>query len=404
MTIAGAFGMQAAAAQTEGAFPLPAFTAFCPPDYAGPFVGCTPWEGVTVSFETSDGTFSTTCVTGAGERAASCGIDAPFDSTIIASINTSTIPAGYMLATDAVQTWEIPDGPPEGEFGGPAFVLVSNQEQEAPAEVALPLYASLCDDGYAPHDDCGPWEGATVTVTADDGTYIGECVTATVIEYAAGCEVMVERGTSVLATISLDTLPEGYMAWTVLQAVDVPAEGDPEGPLFIAVPTGEEDDLTPLPVFASICSDALPPNDDCQPWEGVTIVAVTNDDAEYADACVTETFFETVAGCDIMMPRGANVTASIPDDQIPEGYELFAEVPTWDMPEEGELESGPYFFLVPVDGEEPAPTPTQAAPVTRLPSTGSGVGEHGLATYLMLGVVSALLVAGAGYASTLRKR
>ena len=272
--------------------------------------------------------------------------------------------------------------------------------------VSLPIYASLCQDGYAPHDDCIPWEDAAVSVYADDSTLLGECTTATIIEYAAGCEVIVERGTTVVVDISIENLPAEYTAWTVEQVYDVPAEGDVEGVMFIAIPTETDEGFTALPVYASICADAVAPNDDCQPWEGVTVVAVTNDDAEYADACVTETFFETVAGCEIMMPRGANVTASISEDQIPAGYELYVESPTWDMPEEGALESGPYFFLVPVEGEEPAPVPTQtpAAPVTGLPSTGSGVEQGGLATWIMLGGVSALLVAGAGYTATLRKR
>lgn len=407
-SVAGAQGVAAGtapaapdAALAQEGFPLTAFTAYCEPGYMGPFQGCTPWEGVTVSFVSADPSFSTTCVTAAGVNAASCSVTVPFGSTITASIDPSAIGAGFSLEGSLTQVYEIPDGPPEGEFGGPAFVLFENVEQ--PAEtVALPVYASLCADGYAPHDDCSPWEGALATVTLADGTWIGECVTATIIEYAAGCEVMVERGTSVLVTISMDTLPEEYMLWTVQQSVDVPVEGEPEGPMFLAVPVGEEDSFTTLPVFASICDDALAPNDDCSPWEGVVITAVTNDDAEYADACVTETFFETVAGCEIPMPRGSNVTAYISEDQIPEGYELFVEVPTWDMPEEGELESGPYFFLVPVDDEKPTPTP--ATPVKRLPSTGSGLETDDNATLAFMAGTGVLLMAGAGFVYANRER
>jgi hypothetical protein len=280
-------------------------------------------------------------------------------------------------------------------------------QEELAGTVALPLYASLCADGFAPHDDCIPWEGAVVTLSAADGTYIGECVTATLIEYAAGCEVMVERGTTVVANISMETLPAEYMLWTVEQSVDIPMEGDPEGPMFLAIPVVAEDSFTTLPVYASICDDALAPNDDCSPWEGAVITAVTNDDAEYADACVTAMFFETVAGCEIPMPRGSNVTAWISEDQIPEGYELFIELPTWDMPEEGELESGPYFFLVPVaDDETPAPTPTPAAttPVRRLPSTGSGPETGDNVMLAVMAGTGVLLMVGAGYVYANRER
>jgi hypothetical protein len=279
-----------------------------------------------------------------------------------------------------------------GALGGAQGVAA----EEVPAEVALPIYASLCADGFAPHDDCSPWEGALVTVTTGEGASIGECTTATFFETVAGCEVVVERGTTAVATISLDTLPVGYTLGAAQLVVDVPVEGDPEGPMFLAVAVDDGGDLTALPVYASICSDALAPNDDCQPWEGVVISAETAD-GTYNDVCVTATFFETVAGCEILMPRGTTVTAYISEEQIPAGYELFTEVPIWEMPVEGELESGPYFFLVKTDGgETPVPTktpaakPTATAPVKALPSTGDGNGpEQGDATMLVL-------LAGAG--------
>jgi hypothetical protein len=394
------------AAQEGEGFPLTSFAAYCEPGHAGPFDGCTPWEGVTVSFVSADETFSTSCVTTGADRAATCTIMAPFGATIIASIDPATVPAGSTLQQPATQEILIPDGPPEGVFGGPTFVLFAD---EAPAgeTVSMPVYASLCADGFAPHDDCSPWEGALVTVTdVANGTFIGECVTATVIEFAGGCEVTVQRGTSVVASISLDTLPADYQLTTVQIVYDVPVIGEVEGPMFLAIPVEEEAALSPLPVSASICDDALPPNDDCSPWEGVVISAETSD-GSFNNTCVTATFFETVAGCEIPMPRGSNVTAYISGEQIPEGYEVFVEVPTWDIPAEGDLESGPYFFLVPVDDEAQAPTPvpptTPAGPVKVLPSTGSGE-DSSESNYLMLAGASILLVIGAEYVSSLRQR
>lgn len=400
-------GSQVAAAQDgEGEFPLTAFAAYCEPGYLGPFQGCTPWEGVTVSFAAADGTFSDTCVTVAGTNAASCTVNVPFGSSITASIDPSIIGASSYLEGAASQVYEIPDGPPEGEFGGPAFVLFPVEEEPQAGSFPFPVVASICEDAVAPGDDCVPWDGVVIDVTSANGSFVDSCIAATFIEYAAGCEVGVPFGSTVTARIADDQIPAGHELYVFDPTWDIPldvAGGITGQPVFWLVPV-QEDDLTALPVYASICSDALPPNDDCQPWEGVLIEAVTNDDTGYSDACVTETFFETVAGCKITMPRGANVTASVPEDQIPEGYELFVEVPTWDMPEEGELESGPYFYLVPEEGTDPKPVPTPTVPVTGLPSTGSGLGESGLATYIVLGVVSALLIAGAGYASTLRKR
>ena len=105
-------------------FPLPATTAYCESEHAGPFVGCTPWAGVTVTFVAIDRNFSTTCTTAAGERTASCSVEVPFGATIEASIDPATIPAGYVLQGDALQQLTIPDGPPEGVFGGPNFILL----------------------------------------------------------------------------------------------------------------------------------------------------------------------------------------------------------------------------------------------------------------------------------------
>lgn len=398
-----------AVAQDGEGFPLPAFTTFCEPGYAGPFDGCTPWEGVSVSFASTDGTFAESCVTAGTDRAASCTAVVPFGSTIVISIDPGVVPAGYELQNPATQEITVPDGPPDGVFGGANFVLFPADAEPEPEIVVMPIYASLCADGFEPHDDCSPWEGALVTVTsAADGSYIGECTTATFFETVAGCEVSVERGASVIATISLDTLPMDYQLTTAQIVWDVPAEGEVSGPMFLAIPVETEGELSPLPVYASICDDALPPNDDCSPWEGIVISAETADGSFYNE-CVTATFFETVAGCEIPMPRGTNVTAYISEEQIPEGYELFTEVPTWDIPAEGALESGPYFFLIPTgDGETPAPTPTpvpvtDAGPVTGLPSTGSGGPGNGDATLLLAGA-SVMLMLGGGCVYSQRKR
>jgi hypothetical protein len=87
-------------------------------------VGCTPWAGVTVTFVATDVNYTATCVTETGERAASCAVIVPFGATIEASIDPATVPAGYVLQGAALQQLTIPDGPPEGVFGGPAFVLL----------------------------------------------------------------------------------------------------------------------------------------------------------------------------------------------------------------------------------------------------------------------------------------
>ena len=141
--------------EAEG-FPLTAFAAYCEPGYLGPFVGCTPWVGVTVTFVAIDASYSATCVTEAGEGAASCAVRVPFGSTIEASIDPATVPAGYVLQGAALQQLTIPDGPPEGLFGGPTFVLLPADDTgeepagEEPGEYVPPVI------GDEPQTDPGP--------------------------------------------------------------------------------------------------------------------------------------------------------------------------------------------------------------------------------------------------------
>lgn len=75
-------GSQVTAAQEDDGFPLVAFSAYCPADYFGPFVDCTPWDGVTVMFDDLNSELSWSCTTVAGERAASCTVNVPFLSLI----------------------------------------------------------------------------------------------------------------------------------------------------------------------------------------------------------------------------------------------------------------------------------------------------------------------------------
>ena len=127
LVVAGPAAAQDGEEAAEG-FPLTAFAAFCEPEHVGPFVGCRPWAGVTVTFVAIDTNFSTTCVTEAGERAATCSVEVPFGSTIEASIDPATVPAGYVLQGQSLQQLAVLGGPPEGEFGGPTFILLESSD------------------------------------------------------------------------------------------------------------------------------------------------------------------------------------------------------------------------------------------------------------------------------------
>jgi hypothetical protein len=154
-------------AQDEG-FPISSASAYCEPGYFGPFVDCTPWEGVTVTLQSTDGSFSTTCVTSGTERAAICTVYVPFGSTIVASIDPSIIPDGYVLEKSVTQEIQVPDGPPEGEFSGPVYVLLpAAQDAPQPTDEPLAVATGIPATTAVPEIEEGGMGAAFFTGTCD---------------------------------------------------------------------------------------------------------------------------------------------------------------------------------------------------------------------------------------------
>jgi hypothetical protein len=257
-----AFTVTNAAAQAG--FPLTANTAYCDPGYFGPFVDCTPWARVTVSFTAVDQDFATTCVTAPDERTASCTVEVPFGATIIAAIDPGIVPAGYVLEGPAALEFIIPDGPPEGAFGGPAFVLLpllTVPPIEAPPVVEqppveggfpLPANAASCTPGYlGPFVDCEPWSGLTVRFVTTDGTFATSCVTSGTGR-AASCVVEVPFGATVVASIDPGVVPAGYVLEGPSSVQIVIPEGPPEGEFggatFVLLPVPEGATVSPTEV------------------------------------------------------------------------------------------------------------------------------------------------------------
>lgn len=245
-----------ASAQDGGGegFPLGAATAFCEPGYLGVFDGCTPWEGVTVTFTSTDETFSVTCVTSGTERAAGCGVDVPFGSTIVASIDPFVIPVGYVLEGAASQEFAIPDGPPEGQFGGPVFVLLpadGDEDVEEPAgNFSLTSFTAYCEPGYlGVFDGCSPWDGVTITFASADGAFTDSCVTVAG-ERAASCVIEVPFGATITAAIDPALIPTGYVlegdASQEFAIPDGPPEGLYSGPSFVLLPVEMTEEESPV--------------------------------------------------------------------------------------------------------------------------------------------------------------
>lgn len=249
-------------AAVQAGFPLTVNTASCQHGYLGPFVDCTPWARVVVAFTAVDQDFAETCVTAPGERTASCTVEVPFGATIVVAIDPGVVPAGYVLEGPAALEIVIPDGPPEGAFGGPSFVLlpVLNEPPlaepsggEQPADgFPLPATTAYCEPGYlGPFVGCTPWAGVTVAYASSDGAFATSCTTVAA-QNTATCTVAVPFGATVVASIDPAVIPAGYvLEGASAQEFTIPA-GPPEGafggPSFVLLPASEAPAATETPV------------------------------------------------------------------------------------------------------------------------------------------------------------
>ncbi len=211
--LAGAVAGDVAAQEEDEGFPLTAFTAICPPgEYGGPFVGCTPWEGVVVTFANADDpNWTRTCETAGTERAASCTIEVPFGSTIIGSIMPSVIPEGYALKGDLAVEYTIPDGPPDGVFGGPTFVIQPVEGE--PAEEPVPTEDPVVDEpeepvvdetpvGDEPADDPVESEGGKPISLPSTGSGAAPASSAVTAGLLAGAATLLSAGAYGLRRVS----------------------------------------------------------------------------------------------------------------------------------------------------------------------------------------------------------
>lgn len=319
----------------QGGFPLTANTAYCEPGYLGPFVDCTPWERVVVSFVASDQDYATSCVTVAGGRTASCTVEVPFGATIVASIDPGVVPAGYVLEGPASMEVVIPDGPPEGEFGGPAFVLLPALNEppvEEPTAGGFPLSANsaYCEPGYlGPFVDCEPWQGVTVTFETTDGAFATSCVTSGT-ERAAGCVVEVPFGSTVVASIDPGIVPAGYVlgkpASQEILIPDGPPEGEFGGAVFVLLPAAQGASEGPIVAAGPTAPVVAAPETGGQPaglYSGTC--ADPNVAAPVAELNGLRVPGGTRVGAADAVPVATSYTMlSVPFDQVVDGAHLVA--------------------------------------------------------------------------------
>ncbi len=114
------------AQEAEGTFDLGIVAVTCEREpTAFPYQGgdCVLTVDAAIVVTTVDGVLIDTCTPTADANGvtAGCVVPVPFGSTVIITEDVSTIPAGY-APTYNPQTFEVPDEPPTGVFGGPVFL------------------------------------------------------------------------------------------------------------------------------------------------------------------------------------------------------------------------------------------------------------------------------------------
>jgi hypothetical protein len=192
-------------------------------------------DGAEIEVSQQGGSVLGTCVTESfpgpqGGFVNSCSLDGfSRNATYVFELDESTIPAGYLITENPITLEigdEIPGGgetfavsfrgtigdSPSGDFTTDAFgvttsVMLCNYTQDVSA-------ADL--DSMGPGAYCQvEVDGASVTVSSDDGAELGSCVTTSVITpnggVLNGCSVDgAELNSTITFTIDESTIPDGY--------------------------------------------------------------------------------------------------------------------------------------------------------------------------------------------------
>jgi hypothetical protein len=279
-------GEPTATQPSDNGFDLPVYKLLCdsaPAEQAlGDFVmvgtvpdACEQHPGTLVTVTDAAGAELGSCVT---EAANPCFVTVPVGTAVYGTEDLGTVPEGY-LPLDG-ETIELTIEPASEA----SLLLVNVAEQPAPNQFDLPIYTLLCESDPGPAasdfvmggivpDGCEPYIGATVTITAPDGSTLGTCETAGV----EPCYVTVEIGTTVTATLNTATLPADYrLVAGETQDIEIPPASE-AWVHYVAVPAvqtpaPEAPDPAPLPEGRMVSIH----EGSCEPEEpGATVVELT---------------------------------------------------------------------------------------------------------------------------------
>jgi hypothetical protein len=313
--------------------------------------------GAVVEATSEDGSESYgTCTTPDGGNPNTCDIEVPAGTTVVVTLDESTIPAGFAPVENPI-VYDVPAE--KTQVGDVSFYLAMTDAD--PYELLIDIVN--CSAGC---EHATPAEGVAVDVTNEDGSVLyGSC--AVMSDQDPGCTVIVPAGTRIIATLEEQTIPDGWSPTEPSVPYDVPQEstGDPDL-IFRLIQDGADQGDYDLAVNALQCSDA-----DCADGlnvDGAIVEATNEDGSESFGTCTTDA---GAAGCTIAVPSGSTVNVWMDESSAPAGYAPVENPIAYDVPAEQASAPDVAFLLVPVDvPDEPTGTPAETPPPAATPESG----------------------------------
>jgi hypothetical protein len=314
--------------------------------------------GAVVEATSEDGSESYgTCTTPDGGNPNTCDIEVPAGTTVVVTLDESTIPAGFAPVENPI-VYDVPAE--KTQVGDVSFYLVMPDADPYDLQIDIVACSAGCEHAT-------PAEGVAVDVTNEDGSVrYGSC--AVMSDQDSGCTVIVPAGTSIVASLEEATIPDGWSPTEISVPYDVPQESTGEPDLiFRLIQDGAEQGDYDLGVNALQCSDA-----DCADGlsvEGVMIEVTNEDGSESFGTCTTET--AAPGGCTVPVPSASTVTVWMDESTAPAGYAPVENPIAYDVPAEQASTNDVAFLLVPVDvPDEPTSTPAETPPPAATPASG----------------------------------
>lgn len=262
---------------------------------ANPNELCEAISGIGLTFADEAGELIEYCIAEAADvpdpKAAGCGVDIPFSSTVIVTLDESTIPAGYHLYSSNPQSFTAPDGPPKDLYAMPFFVILPDGTPSTET-TGMAAAVAYCDadpriPGNQTYKVCNAVTDVHIVFTNEAGDDFAECFTRPgKIEggsNAGVCGIQVPLGSTTVATVDLSTTSSDYTLISepsqAFEAPDTPPTGILDFPYFqfVANSALAEEEEVPTETAGEA------PTEEAPGIEGRTVVLYTGDCDDLGD-------------------------------------------------------------------------------------------------------------------------